>query len=130
MGRLNALNFFGLDPSVFRTDFSNLDVTDSNTLMIVAGPCGSGKSTLLRAAYKGKLLLFGLGFSQCFSKSCRDRSYREHDDYKVAWRKKSFSGQSCQVAGSRGFIASVCIAACGSLPGVARNRLLLLAPYS
>ena len=58
--------------------------------MIVAGPCGSGKSTLLRAAYKEKLPLFGPKSSQCFRKSCRDRSYREHDDYKVAWRKKSF----------------------------------------
>ena len=90
MGWLDALNFFGLDSSVFRADFSNQDVPDSNTLMIVAGPCGSGKSTLLRAAYKEKLPLFGPEFSQCFSKSCRDQSYREHDDYKVAWRKKSF----------------------------------------
>ena len=90
MGWLDALNFFGLDPSVFRTDFSNLDVPDSNTLMIIAGPCGSGKSTLLRAAYKEKLPLFGPEFSQCFSMSCRDRSYREHDDCKIAWRNKSF----------------------------------------
>ena len=87
---LDALNFFGLDPYVFRKEFSNQDVPDSNMLMIFAGPCGSGKSTLLRAAYKEKLPLFGPKFSQCFSESCRDRSYREHDDYKVAWRKKSF----------------------------------------
>ena len=58
--------------------------------MIVAGPCGSGKSTLLRAAYREKLPLFGSEFAECFRKSCRDRSYQEHDDYKMALRKKSF----------------------------------------
>ncbi len=58
--------------------------------MIVAGPCGSGKSTLLQAAYREKLPLFGSEFAECFRKSCRDRSYQEHDDYKMAWRKKSF----------------------------------------
>jgi guanylate kinase len=84
LGWLDALNFFGLDPFLSRTNFSNQDVPDSNTLMIVAGPCGSGKSTLLQAAYKEKLPLFRLEFSQFFSKSFRDRSYREHDDYKVA----------------------------------------------
>ena len=58
--------------------------------MIVAGPCGSGKSTLLKAAYREKLPLFGAEFADCFLNSCRDRSYQEHDDYKMAWRKKSF----------------------------------------
>ena len=58
--------------------------------MIVAGPCGSGKSTILQAAYREKLPLFGVEFSECFHKSCRDRSFQEHDDYKTAWRKKSF----------------------------------------
>ena len=90
MGWPDALNFFGVNPPRSCTDFSNQDAPDSNTLMIVAGPCGSGKSTLLQAAYREKLPLFGPEFAQCFSKSCRDRSYREHDDYKVAWHKKSF----------------------------------------
>ena len=90
MGWPDALNFFGVNPFSFCTDFSNQDASDSNTLMIVAGPCGSGKSTLLQAAYREKLPLFGPEFAQCFHKSCRDRSYREHDDYKVAWHKKSF----------------------------------------
>ena len=84
MGWLDALNFFRLDPSLCRADFSNQDVPDSNTLMIVAGPCGAVKSTLLRAAYKEKLSLLGPDFSQCFCMSFRDRSYREHDDCKVA----------------------------------------------
>ena len=90
MGWPDALNFFGVNPFGFCTDFSNQDASDSNTLMIVAGPWGLWKSTLLRAAYKEKPLLFGPEFAQYFSNSCRDRSYREHDDDKVAWCKKSF----------------------------------------
>ena len=90
MGWFDALNLFGLDLSVSRGDFSNQDVPDTNALMIIAGPCGLGKPTLLRAVYKEKLLLFGSELAQYFSNSCRDRSYGEHDDYKVAWCKKSF----------------------------------------
>lgn len=90
MGWLDALNFFGSNSSVFCSDFPNQDDPDSDTLMIVAGPCGSGKTTLLKAAYREKLPLFGAEFAECFSRSCRDRSYQEHDDYKTAWRKKSF----------------------------------------
>ena len=90
MGWLHALNFFGFNPSFSREPFSNQNVPDSDTLMIVAGPCGSGKSTLLQAAYREKLPLFGAEFAECFRSSCRDRSYQEHDDYKMAWRKKSF----------------------------------------
>ena len=58
--------------------------------MIIAGPCGSGKTTLLQAAYKEKLPWFGADFAECFRKSCRDRSYKEHDNFQVAWRKRSF----------------------------------------
>ena len=90
MGWLHALNFFDFKPSFLRKYSSNQDVADSDTLMIVAGPCGSGKSTLLQAAYREKLPLFGSEFAECFRKSCRDRSYQEYDDYKMAWRKKSF----------------------------------------
>ena len=90
MGWLHALNFFDFKPSFLREYSSNQDVADSDTFMIVAGPCGSGKSTLLQAAYREKLPLFGSEFAECFRKSCRDRSYQEYDDYKIAWRKRSF----------------------------------------
>ena len=59
MGWPDALNFFGVNPPRSCTDFSNQDAPDSNTLMIVAGPCGSGKSNLLQVAYREKLPLFG-----------------------------------------------------------------------
>ena len=90
MSWLHALNFFDFNLSFSRKESSNQDVRDSDTLMIIAGPCGSGKSTLLQAAYRERLPLFGTEFAECFRKSCRDRSYQEHDDYRIAWRKKSF----------------------------------------
>ena len=90
MSWLHALNFFDFNLSFFRKESSNQDVRDSDTLLIIAGPCGSGKSTLLQAAYRERLPLFGTEFAECFRKSCRDRSYQEHDDYRIAWRKKSF----------------------------------------
>ena len=90
MGWLHALNFFCFKPSFLREYSSNQDVPDSDTLMIVAGPCGSGKSTLLRATYREKLPLFVSELAEYFRKSCRDKSCQEHDDYKMAWRKKSF----------------------------------------
>ena len=64
--------------------------SQSDTLFIIAGPCGSGKSTILQAAFKERLPLFGDELMACFRSSCRDKSYKEYNDYKKAWRKKSF----------------------------------------
>ena len=90
MGWLDAFKFLTVDSVVSGKKPSKREGFDADTLMIIAGPCGSGKTTLLQAAYKEKLPLFGADFVECFRKSCRDRSYKEHDDFKTAWRKRSF----------------------------------------
>ena len=71
-------------------DCSEQRPSQSDTLLIIAGPCGSGKSTLLQAAFKERLPLFGDELMDCFRSSCRDKSYKEYNDYKKARRKKSF----------------------------------------
>ena len=76
--------FFGPKKSVHRPE------PDADTLMILAGPSGSGKSSILRAAYREGLPLFGADFDPCFRESCKDKSYREYYDRKVAMQKSSF----------------------------------------
>ena len=63
---------------------------DVTTLFIIAGPCGSGKTTLLQAAYRDGLPLFGPDYMAGFRSTCKDRTYKEYDDYEEALRKKSF----------------------------------------
>ena len=83
--------FPGLNSSFFRVDNGiEFNAPDADTLMILAGPSGSGKSSILRASYKEKLPLFGSDDRASFEKSCKDKSFREYYDYRVALRRRSF----------------------------------------
>ena len=87
---LKRLVHFSNQNSTFVVNRPGPTVPDSDALLIIAGPCGSGKSTLLRNAFKDDLPLFGLEFDECLKLSCKDKTFKEYNDYKKARRKKSF----------------------------------------
>ena len=65
---------------------------DADTLRILAGYSGSGKSSFLQAVYQEGFLLVGADYDPGFRESCKDKSYKEYYDRKVAMQTSSFFG--------------------------------------
>ena len=90
MRHIKSLNLFGSGSIVASKNSSNWRDPDADTLMILAGPSGSGKSSILQAAYREGLPLFGADYDPGFRESCKDKSYKEYYDRKMAMQKSSF----------------------------------------
>ena len=102
--------FFGPKKSVHRPE------PDADTLMILAGPSGSGKSSILQAAYREGIPLFSADYDPGFRESCKDKSYREYYDRKMAMQEGSFF-QTHHFASA--VIASICVVTHGPLCSLA-----------
>ena len=90
MQLIKSLDLFRSASIVASNNSSNWRDPDADTLMILAGPSGSGKSSILQAAYREGLPLFGADYDPGFRESCKDKSYREYYDRKMAMQKSSF----------------------------------------